>query len=316
MRTVTAPGRWIWGLSGVVTLALLAITGSHLITGGGSAGVGPMAMSAVPSRLITVPQPVTSLQVDSYGGNIQVIAAPVLHAQVRESIEYGADMSGPPAVNVTVTRGRLTLDAPACAGADCSVGFTVTVPENVAVTATSGGGDVLATGVRGSLSVKTDGGQLAVNGLTGTLYADTGGGNMAARAVASPTATVYTGGGDAQVGFIGRQDTVTVISGGGQAQLWFTGPPRVVYVSSDGGPALLTVPGGPYAVTTDSGGGPQTVGIATAPRASRSISVATGGGPLQIEPPGRSGPVPPIPPQPPDPPGQQVLPGAYASPAG
>jgi hypothetical protein len=44
------------------------------------------------------------------------------------------------------------------------------------------------------------------------------------------------------------------------------------------------VPGGPYALTADSGGGPQTVGIATSPAASRSLTVTTGDGALVIEP--------------------------------
>ena len=56
-------------------------------------------------------------------------------------------------------------------------------------------------------------------------------------------------------------------------------------VSTDGGAVRLAVPGGPYALSADSGGGgPQSVGIATDPAASRSITVSSGGGPLDIEP--------------------------------
>jgi hypothetical protein len=59
-----------------------------------------------------------------------------------------------------------------------------------------------------------------------------------------------------------------------------------VSVDSGGGPAILSVPRGPYAVSADSGGGPQQVEIATDPAASRSISVVSDGGLLQIEPAG------------------------------
>ena len=47
----------------------------------------------------------------------------------------------------------------------------------------------------------------------------------------------------------------------------------------------LAVPGGPYALNANSdGGGPESVGIATDPAAPRSITVSSGGGPLDIEP--------------------------------
>jgi hypothetical protein len=93
---------------------------------------------------------------------------------------------------------------------------------------------------------------------------DTGGGYLSARGVASATATVITGGGDGWLAFSAAPDTVTL--------------------STDGGAAELVVPGGPYALTTDSDGGPYSVGIATDPAARRSITVASGGGPLEIRP--------------------------------
>lgn len=336
MRTVTAPGRWIWSLSGVVTLAVIGISGAQYITGLGSqGGVGPTAMTAVPSQVMTAPALVTSLRVESYGAPIQVTAAPVSDAQIMQSVEYGSDMSGPPTVNATVTGDVLTVSAPACADGDCSVGFTVTVPEKVTVTAASdggditlsgvasanldsAGGDVFATGIRGPLTVNTEDGTLTLNGLTGTLNASTGGGNVVARDVAAAKATVTTENGEAQIGFAGRQDTVTVLSGGGDAQLWFAAPPRTVTVNTEGGAALLSVPGGPYALTTDAADTPQTIEIATAPGASRSINVTTAGGPVQIEPPGQAGPIPPLqlnaPPAPPAQPGQPGQPAQQVQP--
>jgi hypothetical protein len=57
-----------------------------------------------------------------------------------------------------------------------------------------------------------------------------------------------------------------------------------VTINSDGGSATLNVPGGPYSVTADSDGGSQTVDVLTAPDAHRSLTVSTGGGPLDIAP--------------------------------
>jgi hypothetical protein len=42
------------------------------------------------------------------------------------------------------------------------------------------------------------------------------------------------------------------------------------------------VPGGPYALNADSDGGPESVGIATGPSASRSLTVTSSGGSLLV----------------------------------
>jgi len=315
MRAVATHGRWIWGLSGLVTTAVLVVPGIRLIT---SAGQPEQAQpQATATRTVTVPQPVTSVTVQSYGGPVQVTAGPVRHVQITEVIMYdsqaggsntvvnavpsgslsaqpagpksasGGPASGPPAVAQSVSGGRLSLAALACASSDCSVSFALTVPSDVTVTVTtqggpvsvsgiaganldSGGGPVSATEIDGPLTVVTGGGSLLLDGLAGPLRADTGGGPLAAQGVAAATATVTTGGGDARLAFSAAPDSVTV--------------------STDGGDTQLAVPGGPYALTADSGGGPQSVGIATDPAAHPSITVISGGGALLVEPP--AGPLP------------------------
>jgi hypothetical protein len=281
MRAVTGPGRWVWGLSGLVTAAALVFPGTRLLVG--SAGhvwhVTPTQDTV--TRTVTVPQPVVSLTVQSYDAPVQVTTGPARRVQVTETLMYDHQAGGPPAVTQSVSGGRLTLADPACATSDCSVSFAVTIPPGVTVTVTSqggpvtvsgtaganldsGGGPVSATRIGGPLTVSTGGGPLQVNGLAGGLRADTWGGDLVAHGVAAATATVSTGGGQALIAFSAAPDTVTV--------------------SSDGGPVQLTVPGGPYALTADGDGGPQWVGIATDPAASRSITVFSGGGPLRFEP--------------------------------
>ena len=279
MRQVTAPGRWVWRASGLATVLALAVPGTWLITRAGmSAGE---QVSVVPTRTVIVTQPVTSLDVRSYGAPVRVTAGPGTHVKIIEAITFNPNNGPPPTVTDTVSAGRLTLDAPACAVSGCSVAFTVTVPARVSVRVAtaggpvsvsgtgaanlaSGGGPVQAARVDGPLTVSSEGGALTLNGLTGPLYADTGGGPLLAQGVAAATATVGTE--------------------GGAAQLVFTAAPDAVRVHSDGGPAILSVPGGPYALTADSDGGPQQVEIPTDPAASRSINVSSGGGELQIIP--------------------------------
>ena len=328
MRAVTASdprtgfgSRLLWRTSGVVTAGILAAGIGWAVARAGTPG--PAIETAVPTRIVTITQPVSSLNVQSYGAPIQVLRGSGPDITVGEAISY-AEQDGSPAVTAAVSNGQLTLAAPACNTSNCSVGFTVTIPAREASTAVtaessggtidvagvagasldSGGGNVWATGVTGSLvvsseggnvivsgasaanidsgggnvraaaidgplTVSAEGGQVTLAGLTGTLYADTGGGNLLAQGVSAPTATVIAEGGNVRLGFVTAPDNVQVNSGGGAA--------------------FLFVPGGPYALTTDNGGGAQSVGISINPAATRSINVNTQGGPLRIDPAGTSG---------------------------
>jgi hypothetical protein len=283
MRPVTRGGRWAWGLCGLATAAALAVPGTRLIV---SAGIHPAAatrplrqvprqtMARIQTRTVTVPEPVTSLNVRGYDAPVQVMAAPVTHVQVTETIAY---FGSPPAVVQSVSHGRLFLADPACANDSCSVSFAVKVPPGVTVTAAGGplfisgtsganldssGAPVIATNIHGPLTVSTHGGPLQVNGLTGPLRADTGSGPVIATRVSAATAAVTTG--------------------SGPVQITFSAAPESVTVSTRGGPAELSVPGGPYALTTNSDGAPQTIAIATSSTAHRAITVTTDGGRLLI----------------------------------
>jgi hypothetical protein len=280
MRAVAGPGRWVWGLSGLVTAVALAFPGVRLITSAGYTGFGGSGPQETITRTATVPPPVTSVTVQSYGAPIRVTAGSTRRVLVTETITYHKNTS-PPAVTRAVSGSHLLLAAPACSHSDCSVGFALTVPPGVTVTAVSdggtvtvsgtagakldsGGGPVRVTRIHGPLTVSTGGGPLLLDGLSGTLRADTGGGPLNARDLHAATATVSTGGGNALIAFSAAPDTIRV--------------------DTAGGPAVITVPGGPYALTAESGGGPQSVQIPTNPAAPRSITVSTGGGPLQVGP--------------------------------
>jgi hypothetical protein len=214
------------------------------------------------TRTETVPQPVTSLVVDSYGGQVQVASGPVSRVQVTETIMYD-QQARLPAVMQSVSDGRLALSSRACASAPCTVDFRVTVPPGVTATVLSGGGPLTVSGTAAA-NVDSAGGSLVLRGVAGPLHADTGGGTLLAQDITAASATVTTGGGDA-----------TVV---------FSAAPKSVKLSTDGGSAVLAVPGGPYAVTADSGGGPEVLGIATDPAARPALTVSSGGGALRIEP--------------------------------
>jgi hypothetical protein len=310
MHAVDIRGRWVWRLSGVVTIAALAIPGIHLITSGGqNQDVQPQATA---TRAVTVPQRVTSLNVQSYGAAVQVTAQPVRQVQVTETITYDSPsgnmpavpksasagplgapaavpqsapgapgVPGVPAVLQSVSGGLLSLAAPECATSDCSVSFAVTVPPGVTATVITDGGPVTLSGIAGA-NVDSGGGPVTAYEITGPLTASTEGGSLSLNGLAGPL-RVDTGGGPLMAQAIAAA-TATVSTGGGSASMAYSAAPDSVTVSTDGGPARVTVPGGPYALTADSGGGPQTVGIATDPAARRSITVSSDGGSLWIGP--------------------------------
>ncbi len=275
-------GRWIWGLSGLAVAAALAIPGTRLIALTGVSGAGLLSASPqlVTVRTVPVPQPVTSLTVQDYGGQVRVTSGPVRRVQVTETLRYDR-AGGAPAITESVSGGRLNLGDPACQDTDCDVDFAVTVPAAVTATVGTGGGPAAVAGIAaasidsdggsvqvthigGPLTVSTGGGDLTLNGVTGPLRIGTSGGALVARGISAATATVSTGGGPAQVAF--------------------SAPPRSVTLDSDGGPAIVRVPGGPYALTADSAGGPELIGIATDPSARLTLTISSGGGPLQVEP--------------------------------
>lgn len=319
MRAVAGPGRWVWGLSGLVAAAVIAVPGVRLISG--SAGPWAVHAQSAPDtvdRTVSVPQPVTSLNVQSFGGSVRVAARNVSRVQVTETIFYNNKQGdGPPGVALSVSSGRLTLADPVCNTSDCAVSFAVTVPSGVSVTAAtdggpvavsgaagaqvdSGGGPVTASGIDGVFSASADGGSVAVSGARGA-QVDSGGGPVIATRIDGPL-TATTDGGSLQLNGLAGQlradtgggpllaqgiaaATATASTGGGSAQVVFSAEPDSVLVSTDGGPVTMTLPGGPYALTAGSDGGPESVGIATDPAAHRSIAVTSGGGPLRIEPP-------------------------------
>ena len=313
MQPVATSGRWIWVLSGLITTAALVVSVTALIT---SAGRPDNAQpQSIATRTVTVPQPVTSLTVQSYGAPVEVTAGPVRQVRITETMTYdsqdgpvsvqaqpvsaqkgpvsvpqqpGAPVSGLPAVVQWVYGGRLTLADPACETSDCSVSFAVTVPPDVTATVATEGGPVTVAGIAGA-NLDSGGGPVDAVKISGALTVITGGGPLVLDGLAGPL-RADTGGGPLSARDVAAA-TATVTTGGGDASVIFSAAPDTVTVSTDGGQARLVVPGGPYALNaTSDQGGPQSVGIATDPAARRSITVISGGGPLVIEP--AAGPLP------------------------
>ena len=295
MRAVATPGRWIWRVSGLITTAALVLAGSRLITTAGQAEHAQPQATVI--RTVTVPQPVTSLTVQSYGASVQVTGAPVRRVQITETLMYDSqagNLSAVPQPASAVPQPASAVPQPASAGPLSAPPSAPSAPGGAlsgapaVVQSVSGGrlsvGDPACANSDCSVSfavtvpsdvtaiVSTQGGSVSVSGIAGANL-DSGGGPVSAGRIGGPL-TVVTGGGSLQLGGLAgplsadtgsgpltaqglTSATATVTTGGGNASLAFAAAPDTVTVSTDGGDAQLAVPGGPYALTADSDGGPQ-----------------------------------------------------------
>jgi hypothetical protein len=274
MRTLATPGRpaavasrLIWSVIGLVTVVLLAVAGVRVITRAGNDSNGG-SLYVVPTRTVTVSQPVTSLNVESYGAPIQVTSGSVHRVTVIEAINYGGKDGAAPAVTAAVSRGRLTLAAPACAVSDCSVGFTVTVPSGVPVTGDSEGGSVTVSGAAGA-TVDSDGGPVQATGIDGPLNVTSAGGNVTI-SHATDGASLDSGGGQVQASRI--SGPLTVDTEGGDALV--TDAVGSEDLNSGGGRIDVARIGGPLTLGTDGGS-------AMVESLTGNLHASTGGGPLE-----------------------------------
>ena len=264
MRAVGGPGRWVWGLSGLATAGVLLVPGVRLLTAAG----GPWHRQPAPDtvvRSLTAPEHVASLDVQSYGGPVKVAAGPVSRVEVAETISYVNQDGGLPAVVQSVSAGRLTLAAPACATSDCTVGFTVTMPAGIPATVTTDGGAAAVSGTAGA-DVDSNGGPVTAEHIDGALVVNTAGGPLQVDSAAG--ADLDSGSGPVTAEHI--DGALVVNTDGGALQL--NGAPGA-YIESGGGPVTAEHIDGALTVNTD-GGSLQLNGTAGALRAD------TEGGPL------------------------------------
>lgn len=269
----TARGRWVWTVSGLVTVGALCLPVALLISRQPDAG-NEQNVFASPSRLVTVAATVTSLSVASYGSPIQVRTGPVRHVTVRETISYDQGGGPPPAVTDQVSDGRLTLAAPACATSDCSVGFVVTVPSSVTVTANSDGAPITVADAAGA-SLASGGGNVQASRIDGPLTISAQGGSITVAHVTSPTGTsLDSGGGPVDASQI--KGPLTVSGEGGTITVAGVSSPTVTSLDSGGGPVNATGIDGPLTATAE--GGSVTVNGLTG-----DLQADTGGGPFSGE---------------------------------
>ena len=218
MRAVATPGRWIWRASGLITTAVLVLVGAYLATRAGQPEYAQPQATAI--RTVTVPQPVTSLTVQSYGAPVQITAGRVGRVQITETIMYDSPGGTVSAVPQPASAGPLSASpavpavpsAPAVPAVPSALGGPLSGAPAV-VQSVSGGrlslGDPACADSDCSVSfaltvpsdvtatVRTDGGSVSVSGIAGANL-DSGGGPVRVRKIGGPL-TVDTDGGSLQL---------------------------------------------------------------------------------------------------------------------
>ena len=222
MRAVADRSRRIWALSGLITAAALAIPGARLVASAGQVSNPPSAAPPSVTRTVTVPQPVTTVTVLSYGAPVQVTAGSVRRVQATET---SSPLPGGGPVPVTQF-GLRRASAPGRPGLlarrapllrHLHAGRPVRRHRHRGDRRRSADRLRRRRGQLGlrrrpgprhadrrPLTVRTGGGALLLDGLAGPLEADTYGGPESVRIPTDPAArrliTVSTGSGPLQIG--------------------------------------------------------------------------------------------------------------------
>ena len=274
------PGRWVAvAIALPLALALIGWTGFDLV-------------SAIARGSYAFSYPVQvhdgRVAVDVNSGNVTLRGGSGGAARLTGTVQYGLIRPG---INESTTASGISVGIN-CDGiaTECGLGATLVVPARTAVSLDSAGGDVAVSAWTGPLALSTGGGNIAAGNLAGTLQIDTSGGDLTGSALTG-NVQIDTGGGNINADDLAgtvRLDTAggdlttnglsgnvqidtgggnitgnsvtspqfTLDSAGGDVTLVFTQPPTNLQItSSDGNITLVLPPGAKYDIATPNSGG-------------------------------------------------------------
>ncbi len=154
--------------------------------------------------------------------------------------------------------------------------FTVTVPGKYNISASTAGGDVLITGVEGTVKGNTSGGNIAATEVVGSVSVGTSGGDVEVKNV-DGMVDAETSGGDVMVS--GVKGDVKAETSGGNVKV--DDVEGAVKAGTSGGNVLVVVRGGNKGVHAETSGG--NVEIAVGSDVSANLDAATSGGSVECD---------------------------------
>ena len=163
----------------------------------------------------------------------------------------------------------------------CEARFVVHVPAGMAVTVTTGSGDVHASGLSGRVAVDVSSGDVELHGLTGGTTAQVQSGDIVAAAL-SGRVSLRSSSGDISAAGLRSRDVTAHATSGDVALDVATAPDRVDASASSGDVTVAVPRGVSYDATVDASSGDHSLGIASDPASDRRVSAVTSSGDATI----------------------------------
>ncbi|MBV9384584.1 MAG: DUF4097 family beta strand repeat protein [Streptosporangiaceae bacterium] len=206
---MTPARRGVLAIGVPIVLALIGFTGFSLVADIGQASYPVSYSIPVGSGRVTMSTGGGDLTVRPGGAaGAGRLAGTVDYSLVRPTLTVNTTSSGTSAdFKCHLQIGNCNLDA------------TLEIPARTAVSLSSDGGNLTATGLTGDVTLSTGGGDLTVTGLPGRLRLSTDGGNINGSALTSQTVNAGTGGGDVTLTFASVPRNVQITTSGGNIKV-------------------------------------------------------------------------------------------------
>jgi hypothetical protein len=201
------------------------------------------------------------------------VTGTVYYSLVRPNVFWDDGTGGSPA--------GVRLGCPLASLTDCALNAHVNIPAGTVVTASTGGGNMTASGLSSTVSLSTGGGDVHASHLSGFVSVNTSGGNVTVDQL-SGTTRLHTSGGDITGTSLTARD-VKAETDGGNVRLTLTAVPSDLDVRTSGGDVTIIVPPGvSYDVNAVTGGGNVSDTVNRSSDSPYKISATTSGGNITI----------------------------------
>lgn len=267
--------RALWWLAGLVLLASSLAWGVYTL----------VTVIAHEERTETTrfgAKGVEVLDVNSDGGRVTVTGRAdldeiVITADIGEGLRRTGNRQ-------EIVDGRLELDAtcPVLGSNWCSVDYTIEVPREMTVVASSDTSQVEVHGIDGEVTAETDNGAIVVDDITGPLEVSSDNGAIVVDDVTGRLEVSSDNGSVAATDIVATEAVVETDNG--SISLEFSVAPSSVRADNSNGDVDVMVPqdGGDYLVDAVTGNGQVTTDVRTAPNADRTMELDTSNGDIAV----------------------------------
>lgn len=232
-----------------------------LVAGCGPAG--PFSSISSETQSVTLTEPLTRIIfTDLRSGNLFLKAGRGSAVEMTRKLVWRG--TKPPRYTET-WEGQTLRISYECELRDCSIDYSLDLPEAVEVKAKTTSGDVEVTAMAGPLDVETTSGDVRLTGVKGAITVNATSGDVTGRDLACPRASITATSGD--------------------VDLDFAAAPQEIRRRGTSGDTTILVPSDrqPYAVQVDTTSGDQTIKVDRSEAATRKIDVESTSGDVRID---------------------------------